>query len=199
MYEKDKREVLHLGYFIAYTFFMSVASYLISLLFMPDTSIDPPVISPYFMLCLRIQTALIIVACTAYAIQLAEEKRTLPAIGFTLMSIGQGVLYVVTTFTYNTNAKIEEAFSMATAGMYLMVPAAVVIGLYSRQFPRWVNALTIVTYVPYTLENILFWITGKLSTGILIIDFFGNVFMNIVNIAWGIVILRNAKAEIKKI
>ena len=194
MLTNDQKQIQHLTCLISYSFIFSPVAYLVSFMFLPDLSVDPPVIPGIFMTLMKIQTALIILASTAYGIKLTEEKKTLPSIGFTMMAIAQGVLYVVTTFTLNSNEKIDEAYRMLSAYLYLQVPAIIIISVY-HNFPRWINVLAILSMVPLIIEFLVFQATEKLSMPILIIDTVGNLMLNVATAAWGVVILKRAKRK----
>ena len=197
MLDKKQKEILHLYWLIGYSFIFSSVAYMLSFLFLPDVSTDPPVISDPYMTLMKIQTVLLILASTTYGIKLSEEKKTLASAGFTMLAFSQGVLYIITTFTFNSNEKLEEAYRMLSACLYLQIPAIIIISFY-HGFPRLLNITAVVSMIPFIIEYLAFMSTGRMSNPILAIDAVGNILMNTVVAAWGVIILKGAKQEIQK-
>ena len=193
--EDQRKHKLHLARIIGYAFIGAAVAYLGSMLFPPDTSIDPPVIPPIMMTLGMISTALYILGCTAFSIKLTEDKKTMASIGFAMMAIAQGVTYVIFTFTINSHEKMDEVYRMFSACLFLEVPSMIMIAAYSN-FPRWVNISGVASMVPYILEYVAFRITGHLSFWILVVDGIANVLFYLVAISWGVMILKNVKKEL---
>jgi len=163
---------------------------------MPDFTQDPPVM-PQLMLTLgQVGTSLLILGCVTYAIKLVEDRNPLAAIGFTMLSIAQGVIFVLYLMSYNGREKFDEAYRMFSASLYLLIPSLVLIALYSG-FRWWLRLLGIVACIPYVTENILFHLQGKFTPAIMNIDGAGNVLFNIVFLLWGIAVLRDTSRELK--
>jgi hypothetical protein len=192
MNSSSEKHNLHLVWLIAYSFIGSAVFWVGSNFFIPDTSIDPPIVSPIMIILSRIQTVLVIVGCTAYGIKLTEEKQIIPSIGFTLMAIAQGVLYIIFTISFNSHEKIAEAYRMFSSGVYLMIPAVLMIA-YCNDFARWLRISGIVFVGLMCIEYISFLFVGSLTFPIIIIDTIANGIMNIVVIGWGIALLKSEK------
>lgn len=180
---------LHLNKVTGYAFIISSVCYVLSLLFPVDVSVNPPVISPWMIMFGRIQTALIILGSTALGIKFADEKKLMSSIGFTMMAIAQGVMFVIFTFTFNSNETIEEAFSLYSASLYLLVPAVFMIAFYS-DFPGWVNITGIIAVCGFISDNIAFNIIGKIKMWIFVMDTAWNLLFVVAVFFWGIFILR---------
>ena len=195
----EQKKILHLGWLIAGGFFLSVASFACAFFFPVDFSTDPPTFHPMIMVLGQMQTAFYILGCTGLGIKLAEEKKTIPSIGFTMMSIAQGVIFVLYLISVNSHEKVEEAFKMFSASLFLLIPSMILIAFYS-EFPRWLNIAGILACVPYLVENIIFSFTRHITMTSTMIDLTGNTMFNIVAVCWGIIVLRNAgrEAEMKR-
>jgi len=185
---------LHLAKITGYAFIISSVCYVISLLFPVDLSTDPPIVSPWMIMFGRIQTALIILGSTSLGIKFADEKKLMPAIGFTMMAIAQGVMFVIFTFTFNSNETMEEAFSLYSASLYLLVPAILMVAFYS-DFPRWVNIIGSIAVAGFISDNIAFTIIGKIRMWIFVMDTIWNLFFSLSVFFWGVFILRELKKE----
>jgi hypothetical protein len=103
-------------------------------------------------------------------------------------------MFVIFTISINSNEKIGEAYQMFSASLFLLIPAMIMIAMYS-DFPRWVNIAGIVSMIPMVAENIAFTQTGKFTMSMMIIDFIGNSLLALTTLFWGIYVWRNAKKE----
>ncbi|MFN8166124.1 MAG: hypothetical protein U0X76_08145 [Bacteroidia bacterium] len=179
----------HLRWLIAGSFFVSIVAAFLSWLFPPDFTKDPPDFPLPGLLFGQLQTALIILGSTALGIKITEEKRILPAIGFTMLAISYGVIFVLYLVS-SSKESIEETYKLFGASLFLLIPSALLIARYSN-FPKWVNVLTALYYVPWIIEVVLFFSNGNKATEIGgAIDFIGQLTFNVVVFAWGIITLK---------
>ncbi len=196
----EKQKIKHVTWITAIGFLGSAFTFVLTIFIapLPDFSSEVPKISQLMLTMGQIGTALLIIGCVAYGIKMAEEKKTIHAIGFTSMSVAQGILFVLYLISYNGHEKFEEAYRMFSASLYLLIPSMLLIAIYS-EFPKWLRILGAVACIPYAVENILFSFTGKFDETIMMIDGIGNILFNFVYICWGIYVLRNLKQELKEI
>ena len=194
----EAKKIKHVAWVIAAGFFGSVIAFIASWFFPPDFSTHPPTYDPWMMRLGQMQTALYILGCTGLGLKLAEEKKTLPSIGFTMMAIAQGVIFVLYLISSApTEDQMHEAYKMFSASLFLLIPSMILIAFYS-EFPRWLNILGILSCIPYIIENILYSTYHEFNDTIMNVDGVGLVLTNIVAVSWGILILRNVKNEIAR-
>ncbi len=199
MNHSEIKKLKQVSWIAAGSFFGSVPCFPLTLLFspIPDFTQDPPTI-PQTMLTLgQIGTAFLILGCVALGIKLADEKKIIHSIGFTMMSVAQGVIFVLYLISYNGHEKLEEAYRIFSASLYLLIPSMILIAIYS-EFPLWLRLLGLAGCIPYIVENITFSVTGSFNQTIMTIDGIGNILMNLTVLCWGIFVLRNMKKELKK-
>lgn len=192
-----KKRTMHIAWTIASGFFLSNIAFIATMFFIPTMGSDgKPIVQPIIMTLGEIQTAMLILGCVALGIKLSEEKKTLPSIGFTMMSITQGVIFITYTVSINSHEGIEEIYRVFMSSMFLLIPSMILIAFYS-DFPKWLNILGVVACIPLLIENIGFAYTGKLSEGLINMDGFGQLLFSITAFFWGLRTIKNARKEIK--
>jgi Na+/melibiose symporter-like transporter len=194
----EDRKLKHVTWVSGYSFLGSVLTFLMALIFvpMPDFAQDPPVIPDLLMTFGQIGTSLLIMGCVAYATKLTEERNTMSSIGFTLMSVAQGIIFVLYIISFNGEEKIAEAYRIFSASLYLLIFSILLISFFS-DFPKWIKILGAVACLPYVTENILYSVEGKLSPKLMYIDAAGNFLFNLTVACWGVLVLRGLKKELK--
>lgn len=191
------KRILHLAWTISFPFFLSNLAFMVSMFFMPALGEDgKPIIHPFAATLGEIQTAMLILGCVAMGIKLTEDKKTLPSIGFTMMSIAQGIIFIIYTISLNSHEALDEVFRIYSSSMYLLIPSMILIAFYS-DFPLWLNFLGVAACVPMIMENISFAVTGKLSEWMMNLDGLSQLLFAITAFFWGYRTIRNAKREIK--
>ncbi|MEP6794944.1 MAG: hypothetical protein ABJB16_11500 [Saprospiraceae bacterium] len=58
---------------------------------------------------------------------MAEEKKTIPAIGFAMMSIAQGVIFVTYAIAPSNAKGLEEIYRIFMSSMFLLIPSMILI------------------------------------------------------------------------
>lgn len=192
----EHKKFIYVSWIAGLSFLGSAFTFILAILFspMPDFSVDPPQIPSVMLRLGQIGTSLLIVGCVAYAAKLTEEKQIMSSVGFTLMSVVQGVIFVLFAISYNGEEKIDEAYRMFSASLYLLVASMVLIAIFS-DFPRWVKITGIASCIPYIIENILYFARGKVTPQLMIFDATGNFLNYFVQAVWGFIILRRMKKE----
>ncbi|MFN8287664.1 MAG: hypothetical protein U0V74_12955 [Chitinophagales bacterium] len=185
-----EKNVKHLKLLIAASFFTSVIAAVISWCFPPDFSVTPPKMNEVGLLLGHLQTAFVILGCTALGIKLTEEKQTIASIGFTMMAIAQGVVFVLFVISPEPSKEnLDEVYKLFTASLFLLIPAMLLISFYST-FPRWLNILGMLALLPWVAENILYHLSHQLSPLVGNTDFIGQILMNITVFCWGLFSLK---------
>ena len=193
----NKKRVIHLAWTIAAGFFISNLAFIVAMFFVPTMDKDGmPVVAPVAMTLGEIQTAMLILGCVAMGIKLTEDKKTIPSIGFTMMSIAQGVIFITYTMSIGSHESIEEIYRVFMSSMYLLIPSMILIAFYS-DFPRWLNILGVIACIPMLVENIGFAIAGKISLWMMNADGIGQLLFSVTAFFWGLHTVRNARKEIK--
>lgn len=189
----EEKTARHLKLLIAFSFFASVVSSLIGLCFPPDLTTDPPKISETGLLMGHLQTAMLILGCTAQGIKLTEEKKMISSIGFTMMAIAQGVVFVLYVVSPQpTKENLDEIYKLYTASLFLLIPSMLLIVFYGG-YPKWLNILGIAALVPWILENILYSKANRLTDAIGATDFAGQLLMNATTTCWGVYALKDTQ------
>lgn len=193
--EPAKRN-LHLAWTIASGFLSSNLAFLLTMFFLPSTGADGKlVVSPVAMTLGEIQTAGYILGCVALGIKLSEERKTLPSIGFTMMSITQGVIFITYTISLASHEGLEEIFRIYMSSMYLLIPSMILIAYYS-DFPKWLNILGVLACLPLLIENVAYAITSELTGFLMMLDGLGQMMFAVTAFFWALRTLRNAKKEV---
>ncbi|MEP7197920.1 MAG: hypothetical protein ABI851_15485 [Saprospiraceae bacterium] len=191
MYLSEENKDKHLRILIATSLLTSVVAAIIGWFFPPDFSVDPPKINKLGLVFGHLQTAFVILGCTALGIKLAEEKQTLASIGFTMMAITQGIIFVLYVISPEPSKEnLDEVYKLFSASLFLLIPSMLLIALYSN-FPKWLNIFGMLSTIPWLIENILYFTNHKLTEIEGAIDFLGQLMINITVAAWAIYVLKN--------
>ncbi|HNP48550.1 MAG TPA: hypothetical protein PKK99_11445 [Bacteroidia bacterium] len=189
----EERKNKHLSQLIAFSFFASVVATIISWCFPPDFTVDPPKMNEIGLMLGHLQTSLVILGCTALGIQLTEEKQTISSIGFTMMAITQGVIFVLYVVAPEPSKEnLDEVYKLFAASLFLLIPSMLLIAFYS-EFPRWLNLLGVFAIIPWITENFLYFYTHNLSPVVGAADFVGQLMMNTTIFFWGYFSLKKYK------
>ncbi|MBX7108087.1 MAG: hypothetical protein K1X61_05505 [Chitinophagales bacterium] len=199
-HSQEQQKLIHVTWVSGYSFIGSILTFIAALIFipLPDFSQDPPVIPALLMTFGQIGTSLLIIGCVAYATKLTEERKTMSSIGFTLMSVAQGIIFVLYIISFNGEEKIAEAYRLFSASLYLLIAAILLISFFS-EFPKWLKIVGVISCLPYVVENILYSIEGKLSPKLMYLDAAGNFLFNFTVACWGVFVLRSLKSELNKL
>lgn len=190
------KKTKQLTFLIAASFIISVIAFAGSSFFIPDFSTNPPYIPPMNLILNQVQTAFLILGCTAYGIKLTEDKKTMPSIGFTMMAIAQGVIFVLFILSSTpSEEKMDETYRLFAASLYLLVPSMLIIALTAK-FPKWLAVLSFVSVIPYIIENIVYAAQHKLMPILSVLDGTGQTLLNATVLFWAIIIYRQSKKEI---
>ncbi len=181
----------------AFSFIVSVLVFIASILFfpLPDLSKEPPVISHWFMTLGQIATSLLIMGCIAFATVQVEEKKRMSSIGFNLMAIAQGIIFVLYTISYSGDEKVAEAYRIFSASLYLLLASIVLIAVFS-DFPKWIKIAGVISCLPYVIENAMFSINEKVTKDLLYLSTAGSYIFNFTVLCWGVFILLKLKNDL---
>lgn len=195
----EYKKTLHVGTTISIGFLGSVLAFVLVFLFPPDNSTTPPTYSEASLICIEVSMALYIFGCTVIGLKLAEEKKTLPAAGFTMMAIAQGVVFVLNFLNLDNTDSYEETYKTYCGSLYLLLPAMVLIAFYS-EYPKWVNWLGIGACIPLIIVYVKFMSHSYTNfQEIDSISFFSMILFNITALMWGLFEVRNTKKALQEL
>lgn len=146
------------AWFVVASLVTNVALALLSLmLFPPDFSREFPVYHPTGIMLLEYGGALFIAALTVIGQKLGDEKKVLPAAGFTMLAISGGILMasmfeisqIVSLETY------EKFYRIQASSNFLLVPAMYLISEYD-DFKRWIRYIGLLSAIPLLAAGLLF-------------------------------------------
>ncbi len=155
----DPRTRKRLALFILLGFVCSFPANVIGFIFFPpDYSTDPPVYPTNMLLFSELAAALLIIASALMAIKLADEREVVPAGGFTILSIAQGLVMVTNYEIFAGRSDLESleiSYQIYIGVSMLSIPAILLISTYSI-YPRWLNLVTVLSVIPYCISAALF-------------------------------------------
>ncbi len=195
----NRNEKDHIAIAIAIGFILpTIITILSSILDPPDWSGNIPVYSTLSNLCFETAIALMIFGSTLMGIKLADEKKVMPAAGFTMFAIANGVVFVI--FFEMMDAMSEESFvktyNILTGYILLELPALILISFYTG-FPKWINWIGILSMVPFAVSGGLFLNGYRNFVALDQISMLGFTLLNIAQVSWGILVLKNRRREQK--
>lgn len=193
--KNQQQQILKL---VCLSFILSAICFATSIFFPPKQMGEVVVMGTVLVFLARMQTAFFIIGTTAYSILLAEKKQTIGAVSFALLSITDGVIFVLYLVSYRNEEDMREAFQLFSGSMFLMIPSYIILCMYNR-FGWWIRIMGLLGCFAFAAENISFAVEGHYQTYMMWIDGTGNILLNITTLCWGIVLMkeiRNQKTEI---
>ena len=197
-YSQEQQKLIQVTWVSGYSFIGSVLTFIAAIIFvpLPDFSVDPPVIPVLLMTFGQIGTSLLIVGCVAYATKLTEERKTMSSVRFTLLSVAEGIIFVLYIISFNGEEKIAEGYRIFSASLYLLIASILLISFFS-EFPKWLKIVGAVSCLPWVVENIMYSIEGDLSQRLMYLDAAGNFLFNFTVACWGVFVLLTLKHDLK--
>jgi len=152
---QHEKKITH---FIVPTFLAQPVTMIIALtLYPPDFTKEFPVYDPTSIMILVYGSALFMAGLTVMGLKLADEKKVLPAAGFTMMAISGGILmasifeisHIVSMESY------EKFYRIQSSANFLYLPAMYLIAAY-EDFKKWIRYIGLVSSVPLLIASIMF-------------------------------------------
>ena len=127
------------------------------LLYPPDFSKEFPVYDPDSIMVMTYGSALFLAGLTVMGIKLADEKKVLPAAGFTMFAISAAILMtslfeisqVVSFETY------EKFYRIQASTNFLYLPAMFLISAY-EDFKKWIRYIGLISSIPLCIAGFMF-------------------------------------------
>ncbi|MEZ5014400.1 MAG: hypothetical protein R2794_08925, partial [Chitinophagales bacterium] len=132
-----------------------------SILFPPDMNSNPPVYQKPALMLQLASTALVIFGSTLLGIQLIEEKKTVPAAGFTMLSIATALSIVIFfEFRQFSSEEYEKIYEIYSGYVALLIPSCLLL-MYHRDAPFWVRALLALYTLNQTLVVAMYYLGDR--------------------------------------
>jgi hypothetical protein len=162
----------------------------------PDFSKDFPVYDPNSVMIMVYGSALLMAGLTVMGIKLADEKKVLPAAGFTMFAITGGILMasifeitqIVSMETY------EKFYRIQASSNFLYLPAMYLISM-NDDFKKWVRYIGLISSVPLLLASFLFLFGNRDFKTLETISNTGFTLMAVTSISWAYNVYVNYKKQ----
>ena len=171
-----------------------IVSILAMIIYPPDFSKEFPVYDPNSIMLMEIAGALMIAGLTVMGIKLADEKKVLPAAGFTMLAISGGILMaslfeisqVVSLETY------EKFYRIQSSGNFLYLPAMYLISTY-EDFKKWIRYIGLVSSLILLISGFMFVFGYRNFNTLETISNIGFLFLFITSFSWAYNVYINYK------
>lgn len=194
MTEINLKHKRHLAACIAFGFISPFIFLTLGFIFFPpDMKGLMPIYSDGMIYLNEIAVAAFIFGCALMGIKLADDRKVMPAAGFTMMAIAQGVSYATIFEAFGMEHKQvadllemrEKAGNISAGGAILFIPALILITTYSL-FPRWLNWAGIIISFPFIASSIAFMLGVRNYHFLEIIGNIDYMLFNLLQIFWGV-------------
>jgi len=182
-------------WFIILSFIAQPLGSIASLLFYPpDFSQEFPVYDPGSIMLMVCSGAFGIGGLTVMGLKLADEKKVLPAAGFTMLAISAGILMtslfeisqIVSEETY------EKFYRIQTSGNFLYLPAMYLISDY-EDFKKWTRYIGFVSSLTLLIASFMFILGNRDYKTLETISNIGFFFMFLTFFSWAYNVYINYK------
>ena len=106
--------------------------------------------------CWQLGSLFYIAGCCLVSVKLGSEKWHIASAGFIMLSIGQGILFLLQTSVADLteNGITNEVFREASAATLVLVPGYLFVCYYSG-YPRWLRIMGVLSLVPFIAINVM--------------------------------------------
>lgn len=163
-------------------------------IYLPDFSKEFPVYDPDSIMLMVCGGALGIAGLTVLGIKLADEKKVLPAAGFTMLAISMGILLVSIFEISNvvSHETYEKFYRIQTSGNFLYLPAMYLISEY-EDFKKWIRYIGLVSSLTLLIASFMFLFGSRDFKTLETISNIGFFFMFITFFSWAFNVYFNYK------
>ena len=145
-------------FFVVATFIAQpLLAILAGVIYPPDFSKEFPVYDPNSIMLMVCGASLGIAGLTVLGIKLADEKKVLPAAGFTMLAISMGIL-LVSIFEIShviSHETYEKFYRIQVCGNFLYLPAMYLISAY-EDFKKWIRYIGLVSSLTLLIASFMF-------------------------------------------
>jgi len=145
-------------WFVVITFLAQPVLMLIAfLIYPPDFSKEFPVYDADSIMIVTYGNALFLSGLTVMGIKLADEKKVLPAAGFTMFAISAAIL-MTSLFEISqvvSHEAYEKFYRIQASTNFLYLPAMYLISAY-EDFKKWIRYIGLVSSIPLLIASFMF-------------------------------------------
>src|SRR5215510_6143244 len=184
-----------IAWFVVITFIAQPVIMLLAFLIYPlDLSKEFPVYDPNGIMLVAYGNALFIAGLTVMGIKLADEKKVLPAAGFTMFAISFGILMaalfeITQIVSYET---YEKFYRIQSSANFLYLPATYLISAY-EDFKKWIRYIGLVSSIPLLISSFMFLFGNRDFQTLETISDIGFGLMAVTSLSWAYNVFINYK------
>lgn len=156
-------------------------------MFLASLSMLFPMLSYSARFCWQLGSLAYLAGCCLFSAKLATDKWHISSAGFIMLSIGQGIFYLVQTAELNA-----ETLKTVIAGIIVFIPGYIFICYYSG-FPYWLRILGLLSNVPFLIITILYFLSKYEFPRDIYLNAIGFSLQQITGICWGYYAIRPYK------
>ncbi|HEX7903889.1 MAG TPA: hypothetical protein VF487_08430 [Chitinophagaceae bacterium] len=173
-------------WFVVITFIAQpVLMFIAFLTYPPDFSKEFPVYNPDSIMVITYGNALFLAGLTVMGIKLADEKKVLPAAGFTMFAISAAILMtslfeisqVISLETY------EKFYRIQASTNFLYLPAMFLISAY-EDFKKWTRYIGLISSIPLFVAGFMFLFGNRDFQTLESISNTGFFLMAVTSVSW---------------
>ena len=191
-------------WFVVITFIAQPALMLIAyIIYPPDFSKEFPVYDPDSIMVATYGNALFLAGLTVMGIKLADEKKVLPAAGFTMFAIS-GAILMTSLFEISqvvSHETWEKFYRVQSSTNFLYLPAMYLISAY-EDFKKWIRFIGLASSIPLLISGFMFLFGSRNFKTLETISNTGFTLMAITSLCWAYnvyVNFKNSQNKLKKI
>lgn len=167
------------------------------IVFPPDFSKEVPVYDPNNVMMMAVGISLWIAGLTIMGIKLADEKKVLPAAGFTMLGISAAILMssLFEICQLVTRESYVKLYYIQVSGNFLYVPAMFLISTY-EDFKKWIRYVGLVSSSVLISASFMFLFGSRDFKMLETISNIGYMVLFLTSFSWAHNIYRNYKKGI---
>ncbi|MDX2196329.1 MAG: hypothetical protein NW207_07920 [Cytophagales bacterium] len=175
-----------------------ICSLLGQMIFATDYAGQVPIYKPETIVLIEFGLSFLLLGSTVMGLKLEDEKKILPAAGFTMLAISAGVmmssLFEITQVS--SAESFEKYYFITISSNFLYFPAMLLIAFYDG-FKIWIRWLGLISCLPLLISSILFLTHYRNYSMLEIITNCGYLLMGLAQCIWAINIYINYKKKLE--
>lgn len=198
MHLQNEKKITHL--IVSAFILQPVLAFLSMIIYPPDFSGEFPVYNPNSIMLMVCGGAFGMAGLTLMGIKLADEKKVLPAAGFTMLAISSGIL-LASIFEICQVVSFEsyvKFYRIQTSGNFLYLPAMYLISTY-EDFKKWIRYVGLISSFLLITASFLFLFGNRNFNLLENISNLGFLFMFVATLSWAYNVYINYKKSVTSI
>jgi hypothetical protein len=187
-------------WFIVITFIAQPLLFIVAyLIYPPDFSKEFPVYHPDSIMVATYGNALFLAGLTVMGIKLADERKVLPAAGFTMFAIS-GAILMTSLFEISqvvSRESYEKFYRFQSSTNFLYLPAMYLISAY-EDFKKWIRFIGLLSSFPLLISGFMFLSGNRDFKTLETISNTGFTLAAITSLAWAYNVYINFKKDKKE-